>query len=48
MDLSCGATGNNFKERSEIIKNMLDVCVKNPVRKLSLNWFSNVDNVLNS
>lgn len=43
-----GATRNNFKEMSEIIKNMLDAYVKNPAGKLSPNWLSNIDNILDS
>ena len=43
-----GATRNNFKEMSEVIKNMLDAYVKNPAGKLSPNWLSNIDNVLDS
>ena len=43
-----GATRNNFKEMSAVIKNMLDAYVKNPAGKLSPNWLSNIDNVLDS
>lgn len=43
-----GATKNNFKEMSEVIKTMLDAYVKNPAGKLSPNWLSNIDNVLDS
>lgn len=43
-----GATRNNFKEMSVVIKNMLDAYVKNPAGKLSPNWLSNIDNVLDS
>lgn len=43
-----GATRNNFKEMSAIIKAMLDAYVKNPAGKLSPNWLSNIDNILDS
>lgn len=43
-----GATKNNFTEMSEVIKAMLDVYVKNPARKLSPNWLTNIDNILDS
>ena len=43
-----GATRNNFKEMSAVIKNMLAAYVKNPAGKLSPNWLSNIDNVLDS
>lgn len=43
-----GATRNNFKEMSAVIKNILDAYVKNPAGKLSPNWLSNIDNVLDS
>lgn len=43
-----GATKNNFKEMQDVIKSMLDIYVKNPQGKLSPNWLSNIDNVLDS
>jgi bleomycin hydrolase len=46
--LQNGATKNNFKEMQDVIKSMLDIYVKNPQGKLSPNWLSNVDNVLDS
>lgn len=43
-----GATRNNFKEMSEVLKSLLDAYVKNPAGKLSPNWLSNVDNILDA
>ncbi|MDO4763560.1 MAG: C1 family peptidase, partial [Flavobacteriaceae bacterium] len=46
--LTHGATLNNFKEMSAVIKALLDVYVQNPNKKLSPNWLSNIDTVLDS
>ncbi|AQX07424.1 aminopeptidase [Elizabethkingia ursingii] len=46
--LQAGQTKNNFGEMQSVIKSMLDAYVKNPQGKLSANWLTNVDNVLDS
>lgn len=43
-----GATRNNFSEMSAVIKAIIDVYVKNPAKKLSPTWLTNVDNVLDT
>ncbi|MBT0550831.1 C1 family peptidase [Riemerella anatipestifer] len=43
-----GQTRNNFSEMQAIIKSMLDAYVKNPSGKLSSNWLSNIDAILDS
>jgi bleomycin hydrolase len=46
--LQFGQTRNNFTEMQEVIKGMLDTYVKNTSKKLSPNWLTNVDNVMDS
>ncbi|QCX54502.1 aminopeptidase [Elizabethkingia sp. JS20170427COW] len=46
--LQFGQTRNNFSEMSAVIKTMLDTYVKNPSGKLSPNWLTNIDNVMDS
>ncbi|WP_018676289.1 aminopeptidase C [Riemerella columbina] len=46
--LQDGQTRNNFAEMQAVIKSMLDAYVKNPGKKLSANWLSNVDAILDS
>lgn len=43
-----GSTRNNFSEMSEVLKSVLDAYVKNPGKKLSPTWLSNVDMILDS
>lgn len=46
--LQFGQTRNNFTEMQEVVKGMLDTYVKNTSKKLSPNWLTNVDNVMDS
>lgn len=43
-----GATRNNFKEMSAVIEALLKVYVQNPNKKLSPDWLSNINNVLDA
>jgi bleomycin hydrolase len=46
--LQFGQSRNNFTEMQAVVKNMLDTYVKNPAKKLSPNWLTNIDNVMDS
>ncbi len=46
--LQFGQSRNNFTEMQAVVKNMLDTYAKNPSKKLSPNWLSNIDAIMDS